>query len=86
MFLLPSFLWDTSEPLGALTALFFLQPYMLANPSIVGYAMCATGGIMIAVSLKELIPEAVAYDRPKHLIVGIVTGAMTIALTMQLGV
>jgi ZIP family zinc transporter len=75
-----------SEPLGALTALLFLRPYMLQNPNIVGYAMCAVGGIMSAVSFKELIPEGLKYDRPAHFWGGFVLGVAVMALTLYFDV
>ena len=75
-----------SEPLGALTALLFLRPYMLRNPNIVGYSMCAVGGIMTAVSCKELIPEGLAYDRPWHFWGGFFAGVLVMAATLYLDV
>ena len=75
-----------SEPLGALTALLFLRPYMINNPNIVGYAMCGVGGIMTAVSLKELIPEGLNYNEPRHFWAGMVLGAAVMALTLYFDV
>jgi ZIP family zinc transporter len=75
-----------SEPLGALTALLFLRPYMIQNPNIVGYSMCAVGGIMTTVSCKELIPEGLKYNEPLCFWGGVVSGAMVMAITLYFDV
>ena len=71
-----------SEPLGALTALVFLRPHVAAHPGVLARVTCGVGGVMVAVALKELIPEAMAYQRPKAMWNGVLAGGCVMALTM----
>ena len=75
-----------SEPLGALTALLFLRPYTTAHPQVLSYVTCAVGGIMVAVAVKELIPEALEYERPRAMWNGILAGSLVMAFTMLVDV
>lgn len=46
-----------SEPAGALFALQVLQPIFGSKPWFLSYTLCSVAGLMIAVSVVELIPE-----------------------------
>eukprot|EP00039_Didymoeca_costata_P024110 m.9298 g.9298 ORF g.9298 m.9298 type:complete len:262 (-) comp4039_c0_seq2:1326-2111(-) len=75
-----------SEPLGAAVSLLFLQPFLESHPEYVGYTSACVGGIMTAVSVKELLPQAMSYGYPIHLIMGLIIGSLVIFFTMSFGV
>src|SRR5690606_1239288 len=54
-----SFLSGLAEPLGALIAYLFLMPYW--SPTLNGITLAAVAGIMIFISLDELLPTAEKY-------------------------
>lgn len=63
-----------SEPFGALLAYFFLSKYI--NNTIMGFLMSLIAGIMIQISIYELIPTALKYKNKKlvtkYIIIGII--------------
>ena len=71
-----------TEPLGALFALLVLGPIL--TPFMVGCSLAFVGGIMTVVAYKELIPQAMEQDRPKHLLVGAIFGAAVMQLSLLL--
>ncbi len=71
-----------TEPLGALFALLILGPIL--TPFMVGCSLAFVGGIMTVVAYNELIPQARAQNRPKHLIVGAVFGAAVMQISLLL--
>ena len=71
-----------TEPLGALFALLVLGSIL--TPLMVGCSLAFVGGIMTVVAYKELIPQAMAQNRPKHMIVGAVFGAAVMQLSLLL--
>jgi ZIP family zinc transporter len=73
-----------SEPLGAMVALKFLRPYLLEYPRAMGFVMTSVGGIMISAASIELIPEGLAYNQPRALATGLVTGSIVMGTTMLL--
>ena len=75
-----------SEPMGALTALLFLRPYTHEHPDMLSYITCSVGGIMTAVALHELVPEASQYQRPRAMFYGILVGACVMSLTLLVDV
>jgi ZIP family zinc transporter len=76
-----SFLSGIAEPIGALLAAFFLLPVL--NESIMGLMLAAVAGIMVFISLDELIPSAKAYNGTGHVsIAGITAGMMVMAFSL----
>ncbi|MBN17437.1 MAG: hypothetical protein CMB37_04690 [Euryarchaeota archaeon] len=71
-----------TEPLGALFALLVLGSFL--TPFMVGCSLAFVGGIMTVVSYRELIPQAMAQNRPKHMIVGALFGASIMQLSLLL--
>ena len=71
-----------TEPLGALFALLVLGS--LLTPTLVGYSLAFVGGIMTVVSYRELIPQAMEQNRPKHMVVGALFGASIMQLSLLL--
>ncbi|CAE8634871.1 unnamed protein product [Polarella glacialis] len=81
-----SFLSGMAEPVGALTALFVVQ---LLGGSLSDAAMenllCAVGGVMCAVAVKELLPEAWRQRRPVSAVMGVLLGFVLMWVTIRLG-
>jgi len=70
-----------SEPLGALVAVFFLKDI---SETSLRYCLSFVAGMMIAVSLIELIPEALACKRPFHFVGGLIVGVLVMWVTDHL--
>ena len=71
-----------TEPLGAIFALLVLGPVL--SPFMVGSSLAFVGGIMTVVAYKELIPQAWAQERPRHMIVGAIFGAAVMQVSLIL--
>lgn len=75
-----SFLSGASEPLGAALAAIVLLP--LLTPMLLGWVLAVVAGIMIAISLDELIPVAKSFDEEHLPIIGIIAGMMVMAASL----
>ena len=71
-----------TEPLGALFALLVLESVL--TPIMISCSLAFVGGIMTVVAYKELIPQAMEQNRPKHMIVGAIFGAAVMQLSLLL--
>lgn len=77
-----SFLSGLSEPVGALVAFLILMPYL--NDVMFGIIFAGVAGIMIFISLDELLPAAIQYDEAHLSIYGVVAGMAVMALSLLL--
>lgn len=77
-----SFASGLAEPLGALIAFLFLLPFW--NPALDGLILSAVSGIMIFISLDELLPSAEKYGKHHLSIIGLVTGMAVMAVSLFL--
>jgi len=77
-----SFLSGLAEPAGALVAYFFLMPFW--SPLINGIVMAAVAGIMVFISLDELLPTAEKYGEHHLSISGVIVGMILMALSLFL--
>ncbi len=77
-----SFLSGLTEPLGALAGYLVLRPFM--TPTVAGAALAAVAGIMVFISLDELLPSAEKYGEHHLSIYGAVCGMMVMALSLLL--
>ncbi|CAM3546033.1 zinc transporter ZupT [Cytobacillus oceanisediminis] len=77
-----SFLSGLSEPIGALVAYLILMPYL--NDIMFGVIFAAVAGIMVFISLDELLPAAKKYDEAHTSIYGLVAGMAVMALSLLL--
>ena len=75
-----SFLSGMAEPLGALIGVAFLWPFI--NDSTFGFLFAGVAGIMVYISLDELLPAAEKYGEHHISILGLVTGMMIMALSL----
>ncbi|UJW58979.1 zinc transporter ZupT [Bacillus sp. A116_S68] len=77
-----SFLSGLAEPLGALAVYFILMPYL--SDLLFGLIFAAVAGIMIFISLDELLPAAKKYDETHISIYGLMTGMGVMAVSLIL--
>lgn len=77
-----SFASGLSEPIGALVAYLFLMN--LWSPGINGVILAAVSGIMIFISLDELLPSAEKYGKHHISIAGLVGGMLLMAFSLYL--
>lgn len=79
---LVSFLSGITEPLGAVTGYLILRPFF--NDTVFGILFSAIAGIMVFISLEELIPMAHEYEKSKVTILGVVVGMLVMAVSLNL--
>lgn len=77
-----SFLSGLSEPVGAILAYLFLMPFL--NDIMFGIIFAAVAGIMVFISLDELLPAAKRYDETHTSIYGLIAGMMVMAISLLL--
>ncbi len=77
-----SFLSGLSEPVGALAAYLVLMPFL--SPLLMGCTFAAVAGIMVFISLDELLPAAHEYGQHHVAIAGVVTGMAVMAFSLIL--
>lgn len=79
-----SFLSGLSEPVGALIAWLVLMPFMNSNNMevIFGAVMASVAGIMVFISLDELLPSAEEYGEHHLAIYGLTCGMGMMALSL----
>ena len=77
-----SFLSGLAEPLGALIAYFVLMPFW--SPLVNGVVLAAVAGIMVYISLDELLPTAEKYGNHHISISGLIVGMIVMALSLFL--
>jgi len=77
-----SFLSGLAEPFGALIAYLFLMQFW--SPMLNGLILAAVSGIMVFISLDELLPSAEKYGKHHISIMGLVAGMLVMALSLYL--
>lgn len=77
-----SFLSGLAEPVGAIVAFLILMPFL--NEVMFGMIFAAVAGIMVFISLDELLPAAQKYDEAHLSIYGVVGGMAVMALSLLL--
>lgn len=77
-----SFASGLAEPLGALIAFFFLLPFW--SPTLDAFILAAIAGIMIFISLDELLPTAEKYGKHHLAIIGVVVGMMVMGISLYM--
>ena len=77
-----SFLSGLAEPVGAIVAFLFLMPFL--NDVMFGMIFAGVAGIMVFISLDELLPAAQKYDEAHLSIYGVVGGMAVMALSLLL--
>ncbi len=77
-----SFLSGLAEPVGAFVAYLILMPFL--TDTMFGIVFAAVAGIMVFISLDELLPAAKKYDETHLSIYGLVAGMAVMALSLLL--
>lgn len=77
-----SLLSGLSEPLGALLGYLILRPIM--NDQVMGMLFAIVAGIMVFISLDELLPTAREYGSPHLAIYGLMAGMAVMAISLML--
>lgn len=77
-----SFASGLAEPIGALIAFLFLLPFW--SPTLNAFVLSAVAGIMIYISLDELLPSAEKYGKHHNSIIGLVVGMAIMAISLYL--
>ena len=77
-----SFLSGLAEPVGALIGYAILLPFL--TPALLSAVIAFVAGIMIYISLDEILPLAHRYGREHFVIIGMVTGMLIMAISLQL--
>ena len=75
-----SFLSGVAEPVGALLAALVLMPFL--NEAILGILLSAVAGIMVFISIDELLPVSRAYGEEHLSIVGTFVGMVVMSLSL----
>jgi len=75
-----SFLSGLAEPLGAVIAYLFLMPFW--SPLVNGLVMAGVAGIMVYISVDELLPTAEKYGKHHISIAGMVAGMIVMAFSL----
>jgi len=77
-----SFLSGLSEPVGAIVGYLLLLPFL--TPAVLAAILAFVAGVMIYISLDELLPVAHRYGHGHLVIAGIVSGMFVMAASLLL--
>lgn len=77
-----SFLSGLSEPIGAILGFFLLRTFL--SDSMFGIVFGIVAGIMVYISLDELLPTAEKYGEHHIAIYGLISGMMVMAVSLLL--
>lgn len=77
-----SFFSGLAEPVGAIIAYLILMPFL--NDVMFGIIFAGVAGIMVFISLDELLPAAKKYDETHLSIYGVVAGMAVMAISLVL--
>ncbi|MDN4754051.1 zinc transporter ZupT [Porphyromonadaceae bacterium W3.11] len=75
-----SFSSGLAEPVGALIGYLILAPFL--NDTLFGVINAAIAGVMVYISLDELLPTAQKYGHHHHSIVGLIIGMIIMAVSL----
>lgn len=75
-----SFLSGLAEPIGALAGFFILLPFI--NDAVFGIIFASVAGIMVYISLDELLPTAEKYGEHHIAIYGLISGMAVMAISL----
>ncbi|MBN1252726.1 MAG: zinc transporter ZupT [Bacteroidales bacterium] len=77
-----SFLSGLAEPIGAIIGYFLLMPFL--NDTVFGFLFSFVAGIMVFISLDELLPSAEKYGEHHLSIYGLIAGMAIMAISLLL--
>ena len=77
-----SFLSGLSEPVGAMVGYLLFMPFF--SPTVFGILFASVAGIMVFISLDELLPSAEEFGEHHLTIMGVIAGMVVMALSLLL--
>ena len=77
-----AFISGMAEPLGALLALVFLKNYI--SEMMISIILIIVAGLMITLSIQELLPESLKYKENKALYLGLASGGVLVLINVLL--
>lgn len=77
-----SFYSGLAEPAGAIIGFFILMPFL--TPAIFGIVFAAVAGIMVFISIDNLLPTAREYGQHHLTVYGVIAGMAVMALSLAL--
>ncbi len=77
-----SFLSGVAEPIGALVGFAVLMPFIDGNPAILPGLLAFVAGIMVYISIDELLPLAHRYGKGHVVLIGLILGMFIMALSL----
>ena len=77
-----SFLSGVSEPVGALLGYLVLRPFI--NDTLVAIVLAAVAGVMVFISLDQLVPNAKKFGKEHHSVYGLIGGMAVMAVSLLL--
>jgi ZIP family zinc transporter len=77
-----SLLSGLAEPVGAMIGYLALRPFL--GPGVMGVLFGGVGGIMVYISLDELLPTSRAYGKGHDSLYGLLAGMVVMALSLLL--
>jgi ZIP family zinc transporter len=75
-----SFMSGVSEPVGALAGYLILRPFV--SEALMGVVFAAVAGIMVFISLDQLIPNAKKYGEGHPSVYGLIAGMAVMAISL----
>jgi ZIP family zinc transporter len=75
-----SFLSGITEPIGAILGYVFLRPFL--DNTLYGIIFGMISGIMVYISIEELIPMSREYDKGNSMIFGAISGIAIMAISL----
>jgi len=75
-----SFLSGLSEPLGAIFSYYILGQFN--SEATLGFLFAGVGGVMVYISLEELIPTSRIYDKSNLSLIGLFSGMLVVAISL----
>ena len=77
-----AFISGMAEPLGAMLAFIFLKKYI--SEMMISIILIIVAGLMITLSIQELLPESLKYKENKALYLGLASGVVLVLLNILL--
>jgi ZIP family zinc transporter len=77
-----SFLSGVVEPVGAILTAFILLPFM--NPTVLGYILSGIAGLMVFISIDELLPVSKSYGYNHLPIASFIAGMVVMIVSLTL--
>lgn len=78
-----TFISSLAEPLGAILAFIFLKNYI--SEMLISIVLIVVAGLMITLSIQEMLPKALKYKENKYIYLGLILGIILVFFSLLLG-